>query len=80
MFGAVYFEEPYIRSKLPTCEEFFNLFHPSDLIANRIEPLIKRYEYPDHNSRSFKVGSFVEVARGVSQINLDDEEEYQFGD
>ena len=51
MFGAVYFEEPYIRSKLPTVDDFFNLFHPSDLIANRLEPLIKFYEYPETFSR-----------------------------
>jgi len=80
MFGAVYFEEPYIRSKLPTCDEFFNLFHPSDLIANRIEPLIKRYEYPDSGSQHQRQGSFFEMARGVSHVDLDDEEEYQFGD
>lgn len=47
LFAAVYNEESFIRSKLPTCQEFFNCFHPSDLIANRLEPLIKRYEYPD---------------------------------
>ena len=41
LFGAVYFEEPYIRSKLPTCDEFYNVFHPSDLVANRVEALIK---------------------------------------
>ena len=47
MFGSVYFEEPYVRAKLPTCDKFFNLFHPSDLVANRIEPLIKTFEYPE---------------------------------
>lgn len=46
MFTAVYFEESFIRSKLPTVEEFFNVFHPSDLVANRLEPLVKRFEYP----------------------------------
>ena len=68
MFGAVYFEEPYIRSKLPTCEEFYNLFHPSDVVANRVEPLIKLYEYPETTAQSpayprKKSGSFFEVVR-----------------
>lgn len=77
LFAAVYFEEPFIRSKLPTCNEMFNVFHPSDLVANRLEPLIKRYEYPDglsHNRVGF--GSFAEVHRGYSCVDLDDDEEY----
>jgi len=78
MFGAVYFEEPFIRSKLPTVDEFYNVFHPSDLVANRLEPLIKRYEYPDH--RHAGKGSFFSVARGVSHVELDNDEDYQFGD
>lgn len=68
MFGAVYFEQPYIRSKLPTCDEFYNLFHPSDVVANRVEPLIKLYEYPEAQAKSpyyprKKSGSFFEVVR-----------------
>ena len=47
MFGSVYFEEPFVRAKLPTCDKFFNVFHPQDLVANRIEPLIKSFEYPE---------------------------------
>ena len=47
MFAAVYFEENFVRSKLPTVGDFYNLFHPSDLVANRVEPLVKRYEYPE---------------------------------
>lgn len=54
MFGSVYFEEPYIRAKLPTCDKFFNLFHPSDLVANRIEPLIKSFEYPEDRNENKK--------------------------
>ena len=45
LFGATYFEEPFIRSKLPTVGDFFNVFHPSDLVANRLEPLIKKVDY-----------------------------------
>jgi len=51
MFAAVYFEESFVRSKLPTVDEFYNCFHPTDLVANRIEPLVKRYEYPDGSAR-----------------------------
>jgi hypothetical protein len=45
IFISCYFTEKFIRSKLPTCEEFCNLYHPSDFIAYRIEPLIKTFEY-----------------------------------
>ena len=45
MFVTCYFEENYVRSNLPTCENFFNIYHPSDLIAYRIEPLIKEHVY-----------------------------------
>ena len=45
MFCAVYSEESFVRSQLPTCQNFFNVFHPSDLVAYRIEPLIKQYSY-----------------------------------
>ena len=65
MFAAVYFEEPYVRSKLPTCDDFYNLFHPSDLVAFRVEPVIKRVEYPDNrrqNNLRVGAGSFFELA------------------
>ena len=64
MFAAVYFEEPFIRSKLPTVDDFYNLFHPSDLVAFRLEPLIMRTEYPDHRQKNRMVGagSFFELA------------------
>ena len=86
MFGAVYFEEPYIRSKLPTVDDFYNVFHPSDLVANRLEPLIRHYEYPDKinfGTNRQKLGSFFEVARGVSHMELgedDEEQPYLFGE
>ena len=79
MFAAVYFEEPFLRSKLPTVDDFFNVFHPSDLVANRVEPLIKLYEYPEVDKRVVKA-SFFSVARGVSHVDLEEEEGYQFGD
>ena len=39
------------------------MFHPSDLVANRIEPLIKTFEYPEHlnKNKSMIQGSFVEA-------------------
>ena len=52
MFVTCYFEENYIRSNLPTCENFYNVFHPSDLIANRIEPLIKEHTYGMRDERN----------------------------
>ena len=69
MFAAVYFEESFIRSNLPTVEEFFNVFHPSDLIANRLEPLVKSYVYPDRSRRSFATAG-MSLERGVSHIEL----------
>eukprot|EP00354_Favella_ehrenbergii_P002495 CAMPEP_0170459652 /NCGR_PEP_ID=MMETSP0123-20130129/6270_1 /TAXON_ID=182087 /ORGANISM="Favella ehrenbergii, Strain Fehren 1" /LENGTH=71 /DNA_ID=CAMNT_0010724311 /DNA_START=1567 /DNA_END=1782 /DNA_ORIENTATION=- len=71
MFAAVYFEESFIRSKLPTVEEFYNVFHPSDLVANRVEPLVKNYEYPD--LKPAKAGSIFSLERGVSHIELANE-------
>jgi hypothetical protein len=45
MFCSVYSEEAFVRSQLPTCKRFYNIYHPSDLVAYRIEPLIKQYSY-----------------------------------
>ena len=45
MFVSCYFQEDYIRSELPCCENFYNVYHPSDLIAYRVEPLIESHEY-----------------------------------
>eukprot|EP00347_Sterkiella_histriomuscorum_P000884 403374154 len=39
LFISIYNEENFIKEKLPTCKHFFNIFHPSDFIAYRIEPL-----------------------------------------
>jgi DDHD domain len=47
MFCSVYSEEAFVRSQLPTCKYFFNVYHPSDLVAYRIEPLIKQYSYEE---------------------------------
>ena len=45
IFVSTYFEENFIRSKLPTVHEFYNIYHPHDLIAYRIEPLMKTFTY-----------------------------------
>ena len=45
MFVTTYFEENYVRDKLPTVDSFYNLYHPSDMIAYRLEPLIRRHHY-----------------------------------
>ena len=47
MFCSIYSDEAFVRSKLPTCHNFYNVFHPSDLVGYRIEPLIKQYSYED---------------------------------
>jgi hypothetical protein len=41
LFASVYAEENYIRRKVPFCKNFYNLYHPSDLIAYRVEPVMK---------------------------------------
>ncbi len=38
-------DERFVRSKLPTCCEFYNIYHPLDLVAYRIEMLIEPYNY-----------------------------------
>lgn len=38
----------FILSEIPNCKRIYNIFHPSDLIAYRIEPLIKSHaDMPD---------------------------------
>ena len=69
MFAAVYFEESFVRSKLPTCDDFYNVFHPSDLVANRVEGLIKRCVYPE-NPRQKAAGSFFDIAKAVSNESV----------
>lgn len=54
------------------------MFHPSDLVANRLEPLIKQYEYPDRHARPQSrvgEGSFAAIFSEYSHRNLDDEDE-----
>lgn len=48
LFASVYAKENFIKAALPTCRNFYNLYHPSDLIAYRVEPVIKiSKEEPD---------------------------------
>lgn len=46
VFISVYNEEDFIKDKLPTCANFYNIFHPHDVVAYRVEPLFKS---PDSN-------------------------------
>ncbi|CDW79258.1 isoform a [Stylonychia lemnae] len=39
LFVSIYNEENFIKEKLPTTKNFYNIFHPADFIAYRIEPL-----------------------------------------
>ena len=42
LFQSVYStSDNYIRKELPRVKHFYNLYHPADLIAYRIEPLLK---------------------------------------
>mmetsp|Transcript_48414 Transcript_48414/g.35624 ORF Transcript_48414/g.35624 Transcript_48414/m.35624 type:complete len:158 (-) Transcript_48414:366-839(-) len=41
IFLSVYNEEDFIKHKLPTCDRFYNIYHPQDVIAYRIEPLFQ---------------------------------------
>ena len=45
LFVTTYFEESFVRDRLPTCDDYYNLYHPSDCIAYRLEPLIRHYDY-----------------------------------
>jgi hypothetical protein len=40
MFLSVYYQEDFVVNQLPKCKKIYNVFHPSDLIAYRIEPLL----------------------------------------
>ncbi|KAI5668916.1 hypothetical protein M9H77_18769 [Catharanthus roseus] len=43
--GRDYWEEENIHEEMPACRQMFNIFHPFDPVAYRIEPLIcKEYE------------------------------------
>ena len=48
LYCSIYNRELYVRDKLPRCGAFYNIFHPSDLIAYRIEPLIRQHPQPAH--------------------------------
>ena len=72
MFAATYADEPYVRSKLPTCDDMYNLFHPADLIAKRIEPLLKYYDYPEWKNHGKEAS---QMQRGVSHVDLDNEDD-----
>ena len=42
LFVSVYNEENFLKKQgLPTTKGLYNLFHPQDLIAYRIEPLFQ---------------------------------------
>ena len=40
LFTSAYSEESYVRNELPKCKKIYNVYHPADLIAYRIEPLL----------------------------------------
>lgn len=41
IFVSVYNEEDFIKQKFPTCDNFYNIYHPHDVIAYRVEPLFQ---------------------------------------
>ncbi|KAL8026952.1 hypothetical protein ABFX02_14G063600 [Erythranthe guttata] len=44
--GKEYWEEDNINEEMPACRQMFNIFHPFDPVAYRIEPLVcKEYMY-----------------------------------
>ena len=57
VFVNFYFRESFIRSKLPTCGELCNIFHPSDFIAYRIEPLVKPFKYISNKRQEVQTSS-----------------------
>jgi hypothetical protein len=51
LFASVYqTEEPFVRAKLQNVGNIFNIYHPSDLIAYRIEPVIRNSKADDDPS------------------------------
>jgi len=52
---------------LPTCENFYNIYHPSDLVAYRIEPIIKPHPKRDSNNITNSMTSNVESCLKDSQ-------------
>lgn len=63
LFVSLYNKENYVRSQLPTVDNFYNLYHPSDLVASRIEPIMKH-----HNETSTSHSS-------AEELLLENEEE-----
>lgn len=47
LFVSIYNEEDFIKEKLPTTQHFYNIFHPQDFIAYRVEPLFKNIQSSD---------------------------------
>ena len=41
LFVSVYSKEDFVRRNIPFCSNLFNIYHPADLIAYRVEPVIK---------------------------------------
>ena len=39
LFISIYNDEDFIKDRLPTCRHFYNIYHPSDPVAYRVEPL-----------------------------------------
>ena len=91
MFCSVYSHEAFVRSQLPTCKHFYNVFHPSDLVAYRIEPLIKQYSYegfeelspesepfsPDYNSNTHlkRFGSKADFTKSIFEMYEQEKDE-----
>lgn len=48
-FVSLFNDESYVRSSLPTCRNFYNIYHPLDFVAYRLEPLIKFCSYEISN-------------------------------
>ena len=44
LFASVYAKESYVRSSLTAVGKLYNIYHPSDLIAYRVEPVTKAKE------------------------------------
>lgn len=52
LFVSLYNKENYVRARLPTVNNYFNLYHPSDIVAYRLEPLLKNHIEADESNSS----------------------------
>jgi len=52
LFVSLYNKENYVRARLPTVNNYFNLYHPSDIVAYRLEPLLKNHIEADESNPS----------------------------